>query len=80
MNDLSTAGDRLLNAFTQTFLGVAIWRIIAAGVIMIFTLLMRKIVVSFLIRIFRKLTAKTENTIDDQIVEALDPRPGYCYA
>ena len=73
MNDLSTAGDRLLNAFTQTFLGVAIWRIIAAGVIMIFTLLMRKIVVSFLIRIFRKLTAKTENTIDDQIVEALDP-------
>ncbi len=72
MNDLSTAGDRLLNAFTQTFLGVEIWRIIAAGVIMIFTILMRKIVVSFLILIFRKLTAKTENIIDDQIVEALD--------
>jgi MscS family membrane protein len=73
MDDLTTAGERILDAFSQVFLGVEIWRIIAAGFIMIFALVIRKIVVGFLVRILKKLLKKTKTKFDDRIIIALNP-------
>lgn len=73
MNELATAGKRVLDAFTQIFLGVEVWRIIAAGMLLIFALAVRKITVGLLVRLLKKLTEKTKNTLDDQVVDAIDP-------
>ncbi len=73
MNDLASSGERILDAFNHIFLGVEIWRIIAAGLILIFILALRKIFVSLIVSLLKRLTEKTKSPLDDQFIEALDP-------
>ncbi len=75
MSEIEVMLERLADVFTQTFLDIEIWRIIVAGFIMIVTLAVRKVLLKVLLSVLKKLTSKTKTTIDDQLVEAVNP-PG----
>ncbi|HEY8499813.1 MAG TPA: mechanosensitive ion channel family protein [Clostridia bacterium] len=75
MEDLKNIWWRFVDIFSHTFLEVEIWRIIAAGLIIILALAVRKVFLNMLISALKKLTGKTKSTVDDKLVEAVDP-PG----
>lgn len=73
MDWLNTAIDRFVDALTQTFLSIEIWRIIVAGIILIVTFAVRKILVNFMILLLKKVTQKTKTVLDDELIDAIDP-------
>lgn len=75
LEDLKNIWWRFVDIFSHTFLEVEIWRIIAAGLIIILALAVRKVFLNMLISALKKLTGKTKSTVDDKLVEAVDP-PG----
>lgn len=75
MDDLFNMWRRFVDIFSHTFLEIEIWRIIAAGLILIFALAVRKVFLNMLLSALKKLTSKTKTTMDDKLVEAVDP-PG----
>ena len=72
MNELATTGKRVLDAFTQVFLGVEVWRIIADGMLLIFAMAVRKSHSRLLVRHAEEIDGKSQNTLDDQVVDAID--------
>lgn len=75
MEGLKVLWQRFIDAFSHTFLEIEIWRIIAAGLIVIVALAVRKVFLNMLISFLKKLTGKTKTTVDDKLIEAVDP-PG----
>jgi MscS family membrane protein len=75
LEDLKMMWERFIDVFSHTFLEIEVWRIIAAGVILIFALAIRKVFLNILISFLKKLTSKTKTEVDDKLVEAIDP-PG----
>lgn len=75
MDDLFNMWRRFVDIFSHTFLEIEIWRIIAAGLILIFARAVRKVFLNMLLSALKKLTSKTKTTMDDKLVEAVDP-PG----
>jgi len=75
MDDLFNMWRRFVDIFSHTFLEIEIWRIIAAGLMLIFALAVRKVFLNMLLSALKKLTSKTKTTMDDKLVEAVDP-PG----
>src|SRR5690554_6284049 len=73
MDWINSILESILDAMTDTFLTMEVWRIIVAGVILIVTFATRKIFVNFLIMILKKITAKTKTELDDELVDAVDP-------
>ena len=54
------------------FLGTASWRWIFAGLSVLILLLMKRFMLTKLLKWFKTLSGKTENTFDDQVVELLN--------
>jgi len=75
MDDLRNMWRHFVDIFSHTFLEIEIWRIIAAGLILILALAVRKVFLNMLISALKKITGKTKTTVDDKLVEAVDP-PG----
>jgi MscS family membrane protein len=75
LEDLKMMWERFIDVFSHTFLEIEVWRIIAAGVILIFALAIRKVFLNILLSFLKKLTSKTKTEVDDKLVEAIDP-PG----
>ena len=75
LEDLKMMWERFIDVFSHTFLEIEVWRIIAAGVILIFALAIRKVFLNILLSFLKKLTSKTKTVVDDKLVEAIDP-PG----
>lgn len=73
MENLKSFWGHFIDLFTYTFLNVEIWRIVAVGFVLIFTFALRKLFVNFLVSLLKKFTSKTKSTIDDQLVDAIDP-------
>jgi MscS family membrane protein len=73
MSELMLIWIRMEEFLHSTFLDVEIWRIIVAGLIIIFTLTIRKILVNLLIAVLKRITAKTKTELDDQLVNAIEP-------
>lgn len=59
------------------FLGSAYWRWFLAGLTLAFLLLMKRFLLAKLLAWFKKLSGKTENTFDDQVVELLNQPLSY---
>jgi len=75
MEDLKNIWLHFVDVLSHTFLEIEIWRIIAAGLILIFALAVRKMFLNMLISYLKKSTSKTKTTFDDKLVEAVNP-PG----
>lgn len=73
MQDIKTFWGQFIELLTHTFLNVEIWRIIVVGVILTITFALRKLFVNFLVVMLKKLTSKTKATLDDKLVDAIDP-------
>lgn len=73
MDWLNTAINRFSETLTDTFLSIEIWRIIVAGAILIITFAVRKILVNSVLLLMKKITAKSKQTLDDELVNAVDP-------
>lgn len=72
MDWLNTAINRISESLTNTFLNIEIWRIIVAGVILIVTTAVRKVLVNYFILLMKKITSKTKTVLDDELVNAVD--------
>lgn len=73
MDGIRAIWEKVTAIFTHTFLEVEIWRLIVAGIILILTFSVRKLFVSIVLSLLKKLTSKTKTTLDDQLVSAVDP-------
>lgn len=62
----------LVKFLSNTLFELAVWRLIAAGVILIVTLIVRKLFVSFIISLLKKFTQKTKSHLDDKLLDAID--------
>lgn len=59
--------------FNRTFLEIEVWRLIAACVIIILTLFLRKFLVNLVVSIFRRITRRTKTALDDTLIQAIAP-------
>ncbi len=58
-------------------LGNAIWRYAAAAITLFAIVLLRRAMMRLMIRGLRQVTSRTKTTLDDQLVDALNPPLGY---
>ena len=54
-------------------LGIKLWRLIAAALVVMVILSLRNSIRKFIFNLFRLLAANTKTTVDDQLIEALTP-------
>lgn len=60
-----------------TFFGNAIWQYVFALLTLGCIVLLRRMLMRLVIRALKQITARTETTLDDQLVDALNPPLGY---
>lgn len=73
MDWLETAFERLSKSLGDTFLSIQIWRIIIAGIILIFSFAIRRMIVNFITKLIAKVTAKTRIKFDNEFADAVNP-------
>lgn len=64
-------------ALLKSFAGNEAWRALAFLLTVAFVWVARRIIMRLTLRVLGVLTRKTENSLDDRIIEALDPPIGY---
>ncbi len=68
---MDKAADRFSVVWNSNLFGVTVGQLAVAAVVILLFVLLRRVFARVVVASIRKLTAKTETTIDDQILEAL---------
>lgn len=72
MTSLQDFFDLIQDVWTHGFMGIDIGKIIMAMGIFLFFMMIRRLFSRFVINRLKKLATRTENTVDDDIIEALE--------
>ena len=73
MEDIGYLWEQITAFFAHTFLQVEVWRLIAACVVMVIAFTLRKFFVNVIVALLRKVTFRTKTTLDDALVQAVNP-------
>lgn len=73
MEDIRILWGQFTAIFTHTFLEVEVWRIVAACVVIVFTILLRRFFVNLIIALLKKITRRTKTTLDDALIQVIAP-------
>lgn len=73
MDDIKSLWEQFTAIFTRTFLEVEVWRLVAACIIIVFSFFLRKFFVNLIMSLLKKITQRTKTTLDDELVQAIDP-------
>jgi len=73
LEDIRNLWEQFTSIFTHTFLQVELWRLVAAGVVMVIAFILRRFFVHLVIALFRKITRRAKTALDDALVKAIDP-------
>jgi len=73
MDLLNSFAGRLSEILSYTFLSIEIWRIVAAGLIIAIVFTVRKIPAVSITALLKKITSRTKEITDDELITAFDP-------